>query len=149
MQIRNNYKMEWEVRGINGIAIESGMGVFNGDVGIIKEINRFAETMEIEFDDRRYVEYGFTQLEDLEHAYAVTIHKSQGSEYPAVVLPLLNGPRMLFNRNLLYTGVTRAVRCVTIIGSEQTVVDMVRNANEQKRDTGLTLRIQEMMELSE
>ena len=115
MQVRNNYQLEWEIRGRYGIPIEKGVGVFNGDTGIIKTINEFAETAEVEFEDGRWAEYSFKQLDELELAYAVTIHKSQGSEYPAVIIPLLSGPRMLMNRNLLYTAVTRARKCVTVV----------------------------------
>ncbi len=144
MQIKNNYQIEWEVKGKGGYTIDSGTGVFNGDVGIIKFINEFAEFMEIEFDDGRVVEYPFSGLDELELAYAITIHKSQGSEYPAVVLPLLTGPRMLFNRNLLYTAVTRAKKCVTIVGSEKTVESMIANENEMKRYSGLKVAINEV-----
>ncbi|MBP5454227.1 MAG: ATP-dependent RecD-like DNA helicase, partial [Lachnospiraceae bacterium] len=144
MQIKNNYQIEWEVKGKSGYTIDSGTGVFNGDVGIIKFINEFAEFMEIEFDDGRVVEYPFSGLDELELAYAITIHKSQGSEYPAVVLPLLTGPRMLFNRNLLYTAVTRAKKCVTIVGSEKTVESMIANENEMKRYSGLKVAINEL-----
>ena len=144
MQIKNNYQMEWEVRSARGIVKDAGTGIYNGDIGIIKSINRFAEEMEIQFDDGRTVQYPFGSLEDLEHAYAVTIHKSQGSEYPAVVLPILSGPRMLLSRNLLYTAVTRAVSCVTIVGSDEMIRHMIKNANEQKRYTGLCDRIREI-----
>lgn len=146
MQVRNNYQLEWEVRSKYGIPTDSGMGIYNGDVGVIRSINRFAEEMEVVFDENHVVTYPFGQLEDLEHAYAVTIHKSQGSEYPAVVIPLLMGPKMLMNRNLLYTAVTRASKCVSIVGSEETVQRMIINENEQKRYTGLRHRIQEMRE---
>ncbi|MBO4280688.1 MAG: ATP-dependent RecD-like DNA helicase [Lachnospiraceae bacterium] len=144
MQIKNNYQMEWEVRSARGIVRDAGTGIYNGDIGIIMSINRFAEEMEIQFDDGRTVQYPFGSLEDLEHAYAVTIHKSQGSEYPAVVLPILSGPRMLLSRNLLYTAVTRAVSCVTIVGSDEMIRHMIKNANEQKRYTGLCDRIREI-----
>ena len=144
MQIKNNYQLEWEVTSKYGIPIDSGVGVFNGDMGIIKEINPFAELLTVEFDEGRKVTYPFSQLDELELAYAITIHKSQGSEYPAVILPLLSGPRMLFNRNLLYTAVTRAKRCVVIVGSEDTVESMIRNVNEQKRYTSLKERIVEV-----
>ena len=137
MQIKNNYQMAWEIRGARGIVTEQGMGVFNGDVGIIKNINLFMENMEVQFDDGKFVSYSFKQLEELELAYAVTIHKSQGSEYPAVVLPLITGPRMLMTRNLLYTAVTRAKKCVTIVGVEDAVKEMVANNNEVKRHSGL------------
>lgn len=144
MQIKNNYQLEWEIKSKYGITTESGTGVFNGDSGIIKEINLFAENMTVEFEEGRMVEYSFNGLDELELAYAITIHKSQGSEYPAVVLPILNGPRMLFNRNLLYTAVTRAKRCVTIVGNNEMVQHMIRNANEQKRYSGLSDRITEL-----
>lgn len=141
MQIKNNYQTEWEVRGKYGIAVEKGTGIFNGDMGIVREINTYAELMTIEFDEGRYVEYSFKQLDELELAYAVTIHKSQGSEYPAVVIPLLAGPRMLMNRNLLYTAVTRAKSCVTLVGDADTFYQMIDNTFEQKRYTSLKERI--------
>lgn len=147
MQIKNDYQLEWEIVSKYGIAIDSGQGVFNGDVGIIKEINETAKTLVVEYDDLRRVTYPLNGLEEIELAYAITIHKSQGSEYPAIILPLLAGPRMLLNRNLLYTGVTRAKNCVTILGSRDTVMQMIANENEQKRYTGLKDRICEMIGL--
>ena len=144
MQIKNNYQMEWEMRTSRGVVVEHGVGVFNGDTGIIKTINTYMENMEIEFDDGKRVLYSFKQLDELELAYAVTIHKSQGSEYPAVVLPLLAGPRLLMNRNLLYTAVTRAKKCVTIVGISEAVEEMIQNVNEQKRYSGLTDRLLEI-----
>lgn len=146
MQIKNNYQLEWEIVSKYGIAVDSGQGVFNGDVGIIKEINETAKTVVVEYDDMRRVTYPLNGLDEIELAYAITIHKSQGSEYPAVIMPLLSGPRMLFNRNLLYTGVTRAKSCVTILGSRDTVGQMIANENEQKRYTGLRERICEIMD---
>ena len=143
MQIRNNYQLEWEIRGRYGIPVDKGVGVFNGDTGILKTINEFSETAEVEFEDGRCAEYSFKQLEELELAYAVTIHKSQGSEYPAVVIPLLSGPRMLLNRNLLYTAVTRARRCVTIVGSEETFREMIKNEKQQRRYSSLDIRLKE------
>ena len=143
MQIKNNYQLEWEIRGLYGIPVEKGVGVFNGDTGILREINTFAETVTVEFDERRFVEYSFKQLDELELAYAITIHKAQGSEYPAVVIPLLGGPRMLMNRNLLYTAVTRARKCVTLVGDEKTFSEMENNRMEQSRYTTLDLRIKE------
>ena len=144
MQIRNNYQMEWEIRGLYGIPIEKGIGVFNGDTGILRTINDFAETAEVEFEDGRWAEYSFKQLDELELAYAVTIHKSQGSEYPAVVIPLLGGPKMLMNRNLLYTAVTRAKKCVTIVGDDETFNLMIKNNSQQRRYSGLCDRICEL-----
>ena len=143
MQIKNNYQIEWEIRTKFGLCVDKGMGIFNGDTGIIEEINDFAETMTISFDEGRKVEYPFKLLDELELAYAVTIHKSQGSEYPAVVIPLLSGPRMLMNRNLLYTAVTRAKKCVTIVGDEQTFYEMIQNNSQQRRYSGLRDRIVE------
>lgn len=143
MQVKNNYQLEWEVRGKYGIPVEKGVGVFNGDTGILKTINEFAETAEVEFEDGRWAEYSFKQMEELELAYAITIHKSQGSEYPAVVMPLLSGPRMLLNRNLLYTAVTRARKCVTIVGSEETFREMIRNEKQQMRYSSLDIRLRE------
>lgn len=144
MQIKNNYQIEWEILSRYGIPIDKGVGVFNGDMGIVKEINEAAQLLTVEFDEGRQVEYSFSQLEELELAYAVTIHKSQGSEYPAVILPILSGPKLLFNRNLLYTAVTRARRCVTILGSSQTLHEMVRNERQHLRYTGLRERIEEI-----
>ena len=144
MQIKNNYQLEWEIVSKYNIPIDKGVGVFNGDMGIIREISQFQHTLTVEFDDMRRVVYPFSMLEELELAYAVTIHKSQGSEYPAVILPLLTGPKQLFNRNLLYTGVTRAKNCLTILGNKQTVGEMIENNNENERYTGLRERIREV-----
>ncbi len=144
MQIKNNYQTSWEVKNQFGISIQSGTGVFNGDCGIIKEINLFSERLLVEFDDNRLVDYPFTQLDELELAYAVTTHKSQGSEYPAVVLPILDGPKLLFNRNLLYTAVTRAKNCVTIVGSDVMLQSMIDNKSEQSRFSSLCQRIMEL-----
>lgn len=118
-------------------------------MGVIRSINTYMESLEVEFEDEKFVTYSFKELEELELAYAVTIHKSQGSEYPAVVMPLLTGPRMLMNRNLLYTGVTRAKKCVCIVGMEQAVQQMINNENEQKRYSSLNERIQEMDNIRE
>lgn len=141
MQVKNNYQLEWEIRSKYGLAIDKGMGIFNGDTGIIKSISAYQEIMSVEFDEGRTVEYSFKQLDELELAYAITIHKSQGSEYPAVVIPLLTGPRMLMNRNLLYTAVTRAKKCVTLVGNDATFQGMIANVSEQKRYTGLKDRL--------
>lgn len=145
MQIKNNYQLAWEMKSKYGTMVESGTGVFNGDVGKITEINLFAETVTVEFDEGKVVEYKFVDLEELELAYAITIHKSQGSEYPAVVIPLLSGPKMLFNRNLLYTAVTRAKKCVMTVGRKYTIENMIQNNSEQKRFSGLKERICELL----
>ena len=146
MQVKNNYQLEWEILGRYKIPVDKGVGVFNGDTGIMTEINEFAETATVEFEDGRQAEYSFKQFEELELAYAVTIHKSQGSEYPAVILPILSGPRMLMNRNLLYTAVTRARKCVTVVGSETTFAEMIRNEKQQQRYSSLDRRIRELDE---
>jgi len=146
MQVKNNYQLEWEIRSKYGLCIDKGTGIFNGDTGIIEEINFFAETMTISFDEGRMVEYPFKQLEELELAYAITIHKSQGSEYPAVVIPLFQGPRMLMNRNLLYTAVTRAKKCVTIVGDDEVFYTMIQNNSQLKRYSGLKNRLLEISE---
>ena len=145
MQIKNNYQLAWEVRNRYGIPVKTGEGVFNGDIGIVREINHFAETLEVEFDEGRRAEYSFRQLEELELAYAITIHKSQGSEYPAVVIPVYPGPRMLMTRNLIYTAVTRAKVCVCLVGIPEVFQAMVDNATEQKRYSGLKDRILEIL----
>lgn len=143
MQTKNNYQLAWEIRTKFGLTVDKGLGIFNGDMGIIRQINDFAEQMIIEFDEGRMVEYPYKLLDELELAYAITIHKSQGSEYPAVVIPLLGGPMMLMNRNLLYTAVTRARKCVTLVGNEVTFRQMIRNTSQQKRYSGLCDRLKE------
>ncbi|MFR3573167.1 MAG: ATP-dependent RecD-like DNA helicase [[Ruminococcus] lactaris] len=143
MQIKNNYQLEWEICTRFGLTVDKGMGVFNGDMGVISEINEYKETVEVEYDEGRKVKYGFDMADELELAYAITVHKSQGSEYPAVILPLLPGPKLLYNRNLLYTAVTRAKKCLTIIGSDTTFQEMIRNKSEQERYTSLAERIGE------
>ena len=144
MQIKNNYQIEWEVVSRYGIPVDKGTGIFNGDMGRILEINEGAAALVVEFDEQRRVSYPFSLLDELELSYAITIHKSQGSEYPAVILPLLAGPRMLLNRNLLYTAITRAKSCVTILGSSDTVRNMIDNVSENRRFTSLTERIREV-----
>ena len=130
-----------------GIPIDKGLGVFNGDVGIIKEINTYTKRVTVLYDENKTVEYPFEGLSELELAYAITIHKSQGSEYPAVVIPLLPGPRMLMNRNLLYTAITRARKCMTIVGDENTFYQMIDNTEQQKRYSGLRERLIEQRDI--
>ena len=146
MQIKNNYQIEWEIRNRYGIPVDGGTGVFNGDIGKIRSINAFAEQLTVEFDEGKMVDYSFRQLEELELAYAITIHKSQGSEYPAVIVPIHSGPRMLMTRNLIYTAVTRARSCVCLVGIPETFQAMVNNEMEQRRYTGLKARLKEVME---
>ncbi len=143
MQIKNNYQLEWEISTKFGLTVDKGAGIFNGDMGVVTEINFYDETLQVEYDEKRKVEYPFEALDELELAYAITVHKSQGSEYPAVIIPLLPGPKMLYNRNLLYTAVTRAKKCLTIVGSDVTFQEMIQNKNEQNRYTSLAERIQE------
>ena len=145
MQTKNNYQLEWEIATKYGLVVDKGVGVFNGDIGIVTAIHTYDETVEVEFDEKRKVKYPFKMLDDLELAYAITIHKSQGSEYPAVVIPLLAGPRQLYCRNLLYTAVTRAKKCVTLVGNETVFREMIQNVDEQKRNTSLAERIQEIL----
>ena len=144
MQVKNNYQIEWEAKNRYGIAIDKGTGIFNGDMGVIQEIDLQAEQVEVLFDDYRTVTYSFESLDELELAYAVTIHKSQGSEYPAVVIPVHSGPRMLMTRNLIYTAVTRAKSCVCLVGIPEVFQAMVDNEVEQKRYSGLKDRILEI-----
>ncbi len=143
MQIKNNYQTEWEVTNRYGIPEEKGKGVFNGDMGIIRTIDPLDEVLTVEYEEGRMVEYPFEETEELELAYAITIHKAQGSEYPAVIIPLFPGPRMLMNRNLLYTAITRARKCVVLLGDPQTFVSMEQNTSVQKRYSGLRDRLTE------
>ncbi len=149
MQIKNNYQLEWEVLGAYGIPVDRGAGVFNGDMGRIVCVDEAARTLRVQYDEGRMVNYEYANLEELELAYAITIHKSQGSEYPGIIMPLLSAPRMLLNRNLLYTGITRARGCVTILGSRQTIAQMIANADEQERHTGLVYRLRELIPVRE
>ena len=149
MQIKNNYQIEWEMRNSKGFTVDKGVGVFNGDMGIITEINDYTEKITVLFDETREVQYPYASLDELELAYAITIHKSQGSEYPAVVMPILSGPRVLFHRNLLYTGVTRAKNCLTIVGDRNMLFSMIQNVNEQRRYTTLALRLDQIANESE
>ncbi len=145
MQIKNNYQLEWEIKTKYGMTVDKGLGIFNGDMGIIRTINTYEDAVIVEFDEHRLVKYSHALLEELELAYAITVHKSQGSEYPAVVMPLLQGPRQLYYRNLLYTAVTRAKSCVTIVGSETVFQGMIHNTREQERKTSLAERIREIL----
>jgi exodeoxyribonuclease V alpha subunit len=146
MQIKNNYRKEWVVYGgRNGnFRIDEGIGVFNGDMGIVKSISDFDQELTVHFDDGRDAEYGYNELHELEHAFAITVHKSQGSEYPAVILPIISGNKKLLNRNLLYTAITRAKSMVVIVGNIGLVNQMIDNVDEQKRFTSLKLRLCEM-----
>lgn len=144
MQTKNDYDVTWRKYGVNKVLLEEGTGIFNGDCGIIREVNEFSSDMLIEFDEGHFVEYPFSSLENLSLAYAVTIHKSQGSEYPAVIIPLIPGPDVLYNRNLLYTAVTRAKKCVILVGDENVFFRMEKNDRQRLRLSGLKDRIVEL-----
>ena len=148
MQMRNHYQIEWEVPGRSGLPADTGVGIFNGDFGVILEIDRELAQMTVRFDENRIVQYPFAELENLDLAYAITVHKSQGSEYPAVILPILSGPQTLLSRNLLYTAITRARRCAVILGSSQTLMRMENNVRQNERYTGLADRVLEMEALT-
>ncbi len=144
MQIKNNYQLEWKIYSNNNIVIESGEGVFNGDMGVVTMIDRMTSTLRVRYDDERYVDYPFSGLGELEHAYAVTVHKSQGSEYPAVVIPLLRMAENLMTRNILYTAITRAKQCVVIVGSKEIFNNMIHNDKTEDRNSSLTHSILEL-----
>jgi exodeoxyribonuclease V alpha subunit len=145
MQTRNNYQLAWEKKNSYGVAVEMGSGVYNGDTGVIAYIDTFSESLHVRFEDGREADYDFKDIEELELAYAVTVHKSQGSEYPAVIIPMYPAPRMLMNRNLLYTAVTRAKKCVCMVGLEDVFHAMAANESEQMRFSSLSARIREVM----
>ena len=140
MQIKNDYSLEWTRIDMSGLA-ESGTGIYNGDTGILERVSTFDETVTVLFDDGRRVDYAFSELDELELAYAITIHKAQGSEYPAVVIPMYPAPRMLMNRKLLYTAVTRARKCVCMVGLPECFVQMENNQYESQRYSSLRMRI--------
>ncbi len=141
MQVKNNYDIYWE--SVDGKSY--GSGVYNGDLGIISNVND--EAIEVIFDDEKVVKYENSVLEEIEHAYAVTIHKSQGSEFKVVVMIITSGSPMLYTRNLLYTGVTRAKEFLIIIGNEQVLARMIENADTKKRNTGLKFKIEKFADI--
>ncbi|MCR5797026.1 MAG: ATP-dependent RecD-like DNA helicase [Eubacterium sp.] len=144
MQTKNNYQIRWQIEGYNGIVIEDGTGIFNGDMGVVDSVDLFNKEMTVIFDDEKRVTYTMANMDELELAYAITIHKSQGSEYPAVVIPIMGGPKMLMNRNLLYTAVTRGKKCVILVGNKNAIIEMINNQNERKRYSSLKKRILEV-----
>lgn len=146
MQIKNNYQIEWESRNERGMLLEKGSGIYNGDIGRIREIDLFSETLRVEFDEGKTAEYAFSQLAQLEHAYAITVHKSQGSEYPAVIMPLYRASPMLMTRNIIYTAVTRARSCVVLVGEADCFFEMAANTAEVTRYSGLCGQIQGLEE---
>ncbi len=146
MQIKNNYDISWYSYDARGRRTDEGEGVFNGDCGLVKSIDEQNETVRVLFDDNRTVDYDFSQLEELDLAYAVTIHKSQGSEYRVVVIPVHSGPPMLLSRNLLYTAVTRARQLAVLVGVPETLYRMVDNNREVNRCTALERRIKKLFD---
>ena len=148
MQIKNDYGLEWLRTDSAGIT-ETGTGVYNGDTGILERVSTFDETVTVVFDDGRRVDYAFAELDELELAYAITIHKAQGSEYPAVVIPMYPAPKMLMNRKLLYTAVTRARKCVCLVGLPECFVSMEENQYESYRYSSLRKRICERSSLQQ
>ncbi|HIU15087.1 MAG TPA: ATP-dependent RecD-like DNA helicase [Candidatus Ventricola intestinavium] len=145
MQTRNNYQLEWKREGVFGW--EEGQGVFNGDIGFVSEIDPQERTLTVQFDDERMATYEGGDVDDLELAYCISVHKSQGSEFPVVVMPVVGGPPMLLTRNLLYTAVTRARRLVMLVGREAAIDQMIANANTRRRYSALRWRLEQMMSL--
>ena len=143
MQIKNNYQLKWK----NLEDFTDGEGVFNGDVGFIQKVDREFNEITVVYDETKYVTYNFNQLDELELAYAVTVHKSQGSEFPVVIMPISWFPPMLATRNLLYTGVTRGKRGVVLVGSENKLKGMVDNDRISERFSGLGVRLKRLLEL--
>jgi exodeoxyribonuclease V alpha subunit len=146
IQVKNNYNLQWKVLR-NGKMTEEGQGVFNGDEGIISAINDDEEKLSVIFDENRHVTYDYSQLDELELSYAITVHKSQGSEYGVVVIPVHSGPHMLMNRNILYTAVTRAKKMVVLVGTEEALRKMVDNNRQVERFSTLRRRLRKLKEM--
>lgn len=146
MQIKNNYDIYWEKEGIgSGISNkEMGNGVFNGEIGTIIQIDEKEKQVEIQFDDNKIARYEFTELDQIEHSYAITIHKAQGSEFDVVIMAIPQTAPMLLTRNLLYTGITRAKKLLVVIGSEKTLDFMIQNVDSRKRNTGLEFKMEQL-----
>ena len=141
MQIKNNYRLEWK----RSDTFLDGEGVYNGDIGFIKSIDFEDNKITVVFDDVKYVEYEFNQTEELELAYAMTVHKSQGSEFSVVIMPMAYFPPMLANRNLLYTGVTRGKKGVVLVGSERMMQAMIDNNRVDERYSGLGVKLKKFL----
>jgi exodeoxyribonuclease V alpha subunit len=146
MQVKNNYNLRWVRHGQENV---DGLGVFNGDLGIIKKIDEDEHMLEILFDDEKLVEYDFGILDEIEPAFAITIHKSQGSEFPVVVMPVFQGPQVLMTRNLLYTAVTRARELVVLVGDEASVARMIENERETFRNSGLSEKLKKVLQFAD
>ena len=143
IHIKNDYQAVWTKADESGLSQE-GVGIYNGDTGIIKEIDPMYQTATVCFYDGRVVEYSKEGLNNLDLAYALTVHKSQGSEYPAVVIPMYDFPRMLMNRKLLYTAVTRAKKCVCLVGHESSFRTMEKNESSESRNSSLSEKMKEL-----
>jgi exodeoxyribonuclease V alpha subunit len=139
MQIKNNYRQKWED------GPDEGEGVYNGDIGMLTEIDSVHKTFTIHFNDGRESDYNFDQMDEITHAYAMTVHKSQGSEFPVVIMPIVGGPPMFLNRKLLYTGVTRAKKLLILMGNQYVFRQMIKSENAQKRQTALKMRIEDYL----
>ena len=142
MQIKNNYHLEWEVSTRFGLTVDKGIGVFNGDMGVIDENNEYTETVIVEYDEGRKVKYGYDMTDELELAYAITVHKSQGSEYQIVVMPFTMSHFVMLQRNLLYKGVPRAKKILVLVGEKKAIPHAIRNETTTRRNTCLARRIQ-------
>lgn len=146
MQIKNNYKLEWKIFN-NNIEVESGEGVFNGDFGYIIDIDKEDGILKVIFDDEKVVEYDFKQIDELKLAYATTVHKAQGSEFPVVIMPIASGPPMLLTRNLFYTAITRAKKLVVLVGEEKYMYMMIRNNIIANRYSSLDRKIKDYLKV--
>ena len=141
MQIKNNYDIFWE-REVN--EYETGNGVFNGEFGTILKFDEIEKRVKIKFDDEKYAWYQYSELDQIEHAYAITVHKAQGSEFDVVIMPIVQAAPMLLTRNLLYTGMTRAKKILIIVGNANVIEFMINNADNKKRNTGLEYKLKNL-----
>ena len=142
MQIKNNYEIYWEK---HEPVFEAGSGIFNGEFGTIQKIDEEDKNMQIKFDDDKIAWYAFNELEQIEHAYAITVHKGQGSEFDVVIMVIGPSAPMLLTRNLLYTGMTRAKKMLIIIGNKNIIDFMIQNEDNKKRNTGLSFKLQKLL----
>ena len=141
MQIKNNYDIFWERE---KYGYETGNGVFNGEFGTILKLDDIEKRVKIKFDDEKYAWYQYSELDQIEHAYAITVHKAQGSEFDVVIMPIVQAAPMLLTRNLLYTGMTRAKKMLIIVGNANVIEYMINNADNKKRNTGLEYKLKNM-----
>jgi exodeoxyribonuclease V alpha subunit len=144
MQTQNNYDIEWTKLNLDTGKTEHSTGIFNGEMGTIIDIDEYEDLIVIKFEDGKIARYKFTELDQIVHSYAITVHKSQGSEFDYVIMPIINVPRMLLTRNVLYTGMTRARKKLMLISNETTIEYMIGNVNSKKRNSGLKFKLQEI-----